>query len=309
MSKISITTKWIAICLLFSGYGNALAAVNIIYKESFESSRVPADNVDTGNDKGGFYALDPKATISISADGSKNNNNSSGSIKGTYPAPVGSGGYYIWAGMTPANRNLNDLYIEFWAKMPGNKHGLKFLKVFGQNDGKGGYSNTTFGLDYTGVSYGGMYCVSYGDGSSTGNDTQNIIMFDKTYATQIGRSASVADVQIPQQKIWAGSNWGTGWHHFKFHVKYNSGTSAATEKADGEYYVEIDGKVYVNAKGLFNRHWSNKPIDRIELFGWSQSGNQAFELWYDDIIVSTGGFADSTSNPPESPVLPRLIIK
>jgi hypothetical protein len=309
MSKISTTTKWIAFSLLLLGYGNAFAAVEVLYKETFETSRVPVDNIDSGNNKGGFYALDSKATISISTDTSKNYGNSLGSIRGTYPAPVGSGGYYIWAGMTPTNRNLNDLYIDFWAKMPSPaKHGLKFVKIFGQNGGNG-YSNTTFGLDYTGVSYGGMYCVSYGDGATTGNDTQNIIMFDKTYPAQIGRSASVADVKIPQQKIWAGSNWGTGWHHFRLHVKYNTGTTSANEKADGEYYVEIDGNVYVNAKGLYNRHPSNKPIDHIEFFGWSQSGSQPFELWYDDIIISTGGFTETGPVKPEPPVSPSLIVK
>jgi hypothetical protein len=42
--------------------------------------------------------------------------------------------------------------------------------------------------------------------------------------------------------------------------------SAADEVADGAYYVEIDGQVYVDATGLFNRHWSNGPM-----IAWSSS--------------------------------------
>jgi hypothetical protein len=82
------------------------------------------------------------------------------------------------------------------------------------------------------------------------------------------------------------------------HVKYNSGTTAENEVADGEYYVEIDGKVYVNATGLFNRHYSNLPIDRVEFFNWAQNGTQPFEIWLDDIRVTTGGFLQPSAPKP-----------
>jgi hypothetical protein len=48
--------------------------------------------------------------------------------------------------------------------------------------------------------------------------------------------------------------------------------------------------VYVDASGLFNRNPSNAPIDRIEIFGWSQSGTAPFSIMYDNLILSTGGF-------------------
>jgi hypothetical protein len=195
---------------------------------------------------------------------------------------------YVWASYDLSDLDTRDLWVEFRAKMPGAKQGLKFLKIFGQD--QNGYANTTFGLDYTGVDFGSMYQVSFGDGSGTSNDTANVINFNGEYPEWIGRSFGTASVLTPQNQIWASSNWGTEWHHFRIHVKFNSGTSAADEVADGEYYVEIDGTVYVDAQGLFNRHWSNGPIDRVELFGWAQNGSQPFEIWYDDVRLSTGGF-------------------
>ena len=187
--------------------------------------------------------------------------------------------------------------------MPGAKHGLKFVKVFGANPCSNGgcissegvgYANTTFGIDYGGHGEdGSMDQVSFGDGSAKDNDTGNVINFSGEYPQWIGRSFGSAQVMTPQNKDWAAANWGDSWHHFKLHVKYNSGTTAQDEKADGEYSVEIDGVTYVEAKGLFNRNPSNLPIDRVTFFDWTQNNKQPFEVWLDDIRISTGGFLPS----------------
>ena len=87
-------------------------------------------------------------------------------------------------------------------------------------------------------------------------------------------------------------------------LKYNSGTSAATEVADGAYYVEIDGRIYVHATGLLNRHYTNKPIDRVELLGWAQGGSQPFEIWYDDVKITVG----SSMPPMRIPESPTNVI-
>ena len=71
---------------------------------------------------------------------------------------------------------------------------------------------------------------------------------------------------------------------------------------DGEYYLEVDGKVYVNATGLYNRNPANGPIKRIAFFGWAQTETQPFQLWYDDIRISTGGFASQPSPMPPTSV-------
>ncbi|WP_198265652.1 hypothetical protein [sulfur-oxidizing endosymbiont of Gigantopelta aegis] len=41
----------------------------------------------------------------------------------------------------------------------------------------------------------------------------------------------------------------------------------------------------MEATRLFNRHYSNSLIDRVELLGWSQSGSEPFEIWYDNVKV------------------------
>jgi hypothetical protein len=256
--------------------------------EEFEST--------TLSQNGWVFGAQAGATMSVSTDKTANLNGSLGSVKASYPTPTGA--VYAWATYNMASLNSREVYVDFWAKMPNAKQGLKFLKIFGGDNG--GYANTTFALDYTGADYGSMYQVSFGDGSTNGNDTANVINFDGQYPNWIGRSYGKATVSTPPKKAWASSNWGTTWHHFRIHTKFNSGTTAATEVNDGEYFVEIDGVVYVDAKGLFNRHYSNLPIDRVELFGWSQSGTKAFDIWYDNVRITTGGWGTSgpSPNPP-----------
>lgn len=242
------------------------------------------------------------ATLSVSTDTSQNLKGSAGSLKATYPKATGS--VYAWAVYYLSDLKTNEIYLDFWAKMPGAKQGLKFLKVFGghTNGNTGTYANTTMGTDYTGSDYGSIYQVGFGDGATTGNDYGNAINFDGAYPSWIGRSyGKGATVLTPQKKGFSSTDWGTGWHHFKVRIKFNSGTTAANEVNDGAYYVEIDDKVYVDAKGLFNRHYSNAPIDRVEFFGWAQTGTAPFEIWYDDIRITTGGFIDGDTKVPVAP--------
>lgn len=290
MCKIRNFVAGFGVVAMLAFYSSvAASAVTVLSFQDFESPALPS----TGN--WGFGSQGGGA-VSISTDTTQNFNHSAGSIKGSYPAPVGD--LYVWGGYDISALNLNDVYIDFWARMPSaKKHGLKFLKIFGQRNGSN-YANTTFGLDYTGVNYGGMYAVSFGDGSSIGNDTANVINFDGTYPSWIGRSYGKATVATPQKALWSSSNWSDTWHHFKIHVKFNTGTLATNEVADGAYYVEIDGKVYVDATGLFNRNYSNGPIQKISFFDWSQGGTVPFEIWYDDIRITTGGFYSVAPMPP-----------
>ncbi len=181
--------------------------------------------------------------------------------------------------------------------MPGNKAGLKFFKVFGRQGANGSVSNTTFALDYTGIDdgIGSLYAISFGDGEHLQNDTQNVIFLSGENPGWIGRSyGKTAQVQTPMKKAFTAASWGTEWHTFKIMVKFNDGNSAANEIANGAYYLEIDGNVYANATGLFNRHYNSGDINHIEFGGWTQGGkhgpNPAFDLYYDDIVVSSGGW-------------------
>lgn len=220
-------------------------------------------------------------------------------LEGSYPKPPPSGGSYIWATYKLAALNTEDVYIEFWAKMPLAKEGCKFIKVFGQSLTQGNYADTTIATDYTGADYGAIRQISFGDGETLTNDSQSVINLNGTYPMWIGRSYGTAKVLTPQMSNFSSADWGTGWHHFRIHIKFNSGTTSQNEVPNGEYYLEIDGKVYADATGLYNRNPANGPIDRIGFFGWAQSDTSAFQLWYDDIRISTGGFiSQPLPNPP-----------
>jgi hypothetical protein len=220
-------------------------------------------------------------------------------LEGSYPVPAPNGAEYMWAQYNVASLNTKDIYIEFWAQMPGLKEGCKFVKIFGQNLTQGSYADTTIATDYTGVDYGAIRQISFGDGTALANDSQNVINLNGSNPQWIGRSYGTAVVQTPQMSAFSSSDWGTGWHHFRIHVKFNDGTTAQNEVPNGEYYLEVDGKIYVDATGIYNRNPANGPIDYIGFFGWAQSDTGSFQLWYDDIRISTGGFmTQPLPNPP-----------
>ena len=222
-------------------------------------------------------------------------------LVGDYPVP-GNGSDYEWANYNVASLNTEDVYIEFWARMPGAKEGCKFVKIFGQNLIQGDYANATIATNYTGGDYGSLWQVSFGDGTSVANDDQNAINLNGTYPDWIGRSYGTAVVQTPQMSDFSSTDWGTGWHHFLIHVKFNSGTTSQNEVPNGEFFLEVDGKVYADATGLYNRNPADGPIGQIGFFGWAQGDPSAFELDYYDIRISTGGFMDTPLPDPPSNV-------
>lgn len=239
------------------------------------------------------------ATLGVQATSSPDGVGTVDALEGSYPAPAPTGANYIGADYNVSALNTEDIYITFWAKMPGVKEGCKFVKIFGDHPSSTtGYADTTIYTDYTGADYGAIRQIAFGDGTSLANDSQNVINL-RGVGTNIGRSSTTAVVQTPQNSWFTPEDWGTSWHYFRIHVKFNSGTTSQNEVPNGEYYLEIDGKVYVNATGLYNRNPLNGPINRIEFFGWAQSESQPFQVWYDDIRISTGGFMPQTlPNPP-----------
>ena len=213
-----------------------------------------------------------------------------GELKMTYPANADINGL-PFHGVDLSTLNVSDVYIQFKARMPNAKWGLKFLKIFGKvtttNTSNDTYSNTTWQLIY---GTGAFEAVQFGDGSALANDNASAIGF--AGGTQSGLTArnSGAIVSCPQSKAFLVSDWGTSIHQFKIRTKFNTGTSALNEVADGAYYLEIDGNVYLNATGLFNRSWQSGNIDRIEIGGYTTGSNPSFDIEYDDLIISTGGF-------------------
>lgn len=162
----------------------------------------------------------------------------------------------------------------------------------------------TFLADYN-EQLGAIHQVLFGDGKAPANDGQNAINFDGSYPKWIGRSYGTLPVQTPQMRGFSAADWGTGSHHFRVHVKFNSGTTLQNEVPDGEIYLKIDGKAFVNATGLYNCNPANAPIDRVELFGWAQSETQPFQVWLSGVRISTGGFVTSPIPMPPKSVTAR----
>ncbi|GGY75308.1 hypothetical protein GCM10011613_21020 [Cellvibrio zantedeschiae] len=300
-----------------SSKASSISSSNLSSKSSSSSSKtssstVSAANVTTlyfadfesgfPNDNNGFWGAGNGGTIQVSTNTALNAGGSKGSVQGIYPGT--GGGVYVWGGVNIWSAQTLEVFIEFDAKLPkdaiGYKHGTKFLKVFGENNANGHSANTTFGLNQGKVSLGegpnngSLNYIGFGDGADGDQsyDVKNVIFLSGSNPSWVGRSfGKTAVVKTPQFKSFDPVDWGETWHHFRVQCKFNSGTSDQTEIADGEYYLEIDGVVYVDATGLFNHHWSNPPIRSVNVFDWTdhQEG-QSFELWYDNFRVTTGGF-------------------
>ena len=228
-------------------------------------------------------------------------------LEGQYPAVGPHGETSAYANFYLPSLGTEGIYIDFWAKMPAATEGFKFCKIFGVTSGTSpsgtpyqGYANTTFGTDYTGIDPGGITQVSYGDGTSLDNDTQDVIRLggqDQHIGVSAQQSNPINDaiVLTPQMSYFTGADWGTGWHHFRIHVAFNTNTQG---EPNGAVYLQIDNKVYVNVSHLANRNPANGPISYIGFFGWAQTDPQPFNIWYDNIVISTGGWATGLQSTP-----------
>jgi len=213
-------------------------------------------------------------------------------LKAHYPAQA-TGGIYNWAGIDLSKYETHEIFVEFDARIPGTPGGSKFFKIFGGTDADQDYANTTFGLvaDAGGTDNGTMRQISFGDGTNTSSDTANVINFGGEYPDWIGRSYGKGAKIITGQSNWKSTDWGNTWHHFETRIKFNTGSCIAgkpniPEVNDGAYLLKIDGKLYVEATGLFNRHCKNLPIRNINFFDWAQNGTNAFDIWLDNIKVT-----------------------
>jgi hypothetical protein len=191
----------------------------VVYRNNFDDGKIPSgENL--------YFRADPGSGATLTV--------VDGALRGTYPLTTKDGGPYIWGSINIAKYNAQSVCSEFDVKMPGSKQGLKFYKVFSQNDGMHGYANSTFGAE---EGNGEISKISFADGSSTESDVGNSLFYDGNYKSWAGRSW--------QNAVWTANrptfkDWGTGWHRMKFCVKFNSGTSASNEVADGAYLAEID---------------------------------------------------------------------
>lgn len=232
----------------------------------------------------------------ISTDKTQNYGGSNGSLKATYP--FATAGMYAWAEFNLAPYNTRDVYIEFDVKIPPDANGrtpgsAKFLKFFGQNTY--GYANTTFGISGDAGQVGSLTYIGFGDGNNTENDVDNVILLSGDYPNWIGRSYGAATV-YNKGTNWDYVNWKDQWHHFRVHAKFHTSNfnyttnTCVSETNDGEYYLEIDGVIFVDAKGLFNHHCGNLPFSHVKLLDWGGGTFGPFEINLDNIRITSGGF-------------------
>lgn len=234
------------------------------------------------------------ATLSVANDGTYDY------LRAQFPIP-GAGQNFFAGGYTPASLQ-QELFIQFYARMPGVKQGCKFIKLFGDSANSGSeYANTTFGIEY---GTGNINAVSYGNGVTVGgytnsttftrslaNDTQSVVDYDPSATWNVDPRSRDSGSVVTQNGVFSASSWGTGWHKFQLRAKLNSGTTALNEVNDGAYEVWIDDVLQVKALNMWNRHYLNAFYGTINLFGWSQTGTQAFEVHIrDGMTVSTGGW-------------------
>jgi hypothetical protein len=253
----------------------------LIGRLAISGTTVPSDE---GYGLFGFGVVPGTSTLSIVEDVNGK------AVRGHYNAgQVGDNSIYGGCNLdqTVGNR---EVWIRYRARMPNTKYGLKNIKLFGVPNGSE-YANATFALDYTGGDNGSMYQVSFGDGSTPSNDTGNVINFDGSNPSHIGRSFGTAVVNTPQMSRWASSNWGTSVHTFELMFRHNTGTTALNEVANGACKVVIDGVTYVDADGLFTRHYTNGYFSSVSMFGISQGNGSAFDFdIFEGATVSTGGW-------------------
>lgn len=200
--------------------------------------------------------------------------------------PNGGGTPYTDMGILAGD--YQEIYVEFEARYPGTVHGNKFCKLFGSSAGTG-YANMTAGPNYSANQ--SFDRISFGDGTTVSQDTTHQIRLDGTTdANDMGRGWATSNINTPNGEFIA-TDWGTDWHTFRMYFKYNTGTTSGNEVANAAAYLDIDGVLYCDAGGFFNRNPNNSQYaSAIGLFGYLQGNSVDIELNYDNVKLTVGGF-------------------
>jgi hypothetical protein len=214
--------------------------------------------------------------------------------------PYGSSGVNAGVYLDTSNYSGSEVYIRFYAKVDcgtGSCYGgSKFLKFFGVNDSSGGYANTTLAITYDS---GKLDTVSYGNGSTTQNDT----------GTGVWLSGGGWDAGVQTPTALGAINFNDKqWHCYEMYMKYSTGTNM-----DGVYKIWKDGTLWVEAKNLRNKHTSNiGKFASIQLGGYSSAPQwiSPFTLYFDEVVISDQYIGPLSSTPNVALSAPKnLVIK
>lgn len=193
-----------------------------------------------------------------------------------------------------ASYNGQEIFVRLYFKVgPNPTRGSKFLKFFGAPASDGKSANTTFALKYESTK---LEEISYGDGTSTSNDTQTTIKYDGNITNW---SADPLVVLKKQNGVFNPQDG--QWHCFEVRMKYNS-----NNQRDGAYQVWIDGTLWIDASNVKNRHNSNPFFSHFNLGDYSAQPTTDWSIYYDDVVVSTSyiGPKGTTSSPPDEVTTP-----
>lgn len=204
--------------------------------------------------------------------------------------PAGADGVYAETSIDVSSLGIREFFLQFSARYPSTIWGSKYCKAHGIVSSAGNHSNCTLGQN----NFGDLNYIGFGDGTITGNDVNQSIYMDAP--PNLGRNVGIANFIVPPQGTFTTADFGSEWHNFRVHAKFNDGTSAfdsglpGAELPNGEFFLEVDGRVICHVTGIYNRHYSNSPLERIVLGDYTQGG-PAFELDVKDIKISTGWWA------------------
>lgn len=217
-----------------------------------------------------------------------------GYLRMDYPSHIGVGNVYNELRIPCGG--ATDVYIQFDARFPqAARNNPKLCKYHGIESPTENYTNIT--IQPTNAGTFRMYRVLFGDGTMfnkdpvsgtpEANDNSTAFNFLNDEPWLFGRNEGVATVvqHSLTDFIWTDTNW----HTFKIHVKLNSGTTALNEVNDGEFYVEIDGQVYLHVTDCYNKHYSNNGFEKISLGDWSENFG-AYALDFRNVKGSLGGW-------------------
>jgi len=244
-------------------------------------------NIASGlvNGGGWTFAAQDGATVTKLNDGTDD------FIRGTYDDNTANGtSAWVQVRYTFPYRFETDIYVQYWArKTPGG--GSKMCKFYGQRSGDN-QANATYTMEYlTGdVSY-----IGYGDGAGTNpvqNDTSNGVATFTPNFISTGRAGPLPRTVV-NGGMFTAADWGDGsvWHKFQLRLKRNYGTSAADEINDGIVEMRINDTVRARGVNIYNRHWSNAPLDFVEFLSYAQQ-NTPFTLDVKNITISKHGWID-----------------
>lgn len=197
--------------------------------------------------------------------------------------PTPADGVYTETTLYVDTLGIKEVFVQFSARYPGAHWGSKFCKFHGITT-PSNHANCTFGQN----AYGDFNYIGFGDGAITGNDVNESIYMD--VGMILGRNTGIANFIVPTQGTFTTADYGSTWHDFRVHAKFNDGTTAGNEVPNGEFFIEVYGRVICHVTGIYNRHYSNDNLERIVLGDYT-AGGPAYELDVRDIKISTGWWA------------------